>query len=83
MPRKYILLLLLCAAALFLAACGEGDGDARSLPTQLRPTSTAVPQGAAVAQAAPTAPAALSGPARATCGSGGGGIGGIQRTGQR
>jgi cyclophilin family peptidyl-prolyl cis-trans isomerase len=78
-PRSLSILIAILAA--LVAACSSGDESA--LPSQLRPTSAAPGQGAAAAQPSATAPASISSPATATCGSGGEGIGAIQRTGQR
>jgi cyclophilin family peptidyl-prolyl cis-trans isomerase len=79
---KLLLPAAFAALALALAACGDGDG-ADALPTQLRPTSAAPSGGDAVAQGSPTPPASIGAAPAATCGSGPGGIGAIQRTGQR
>ena len=72
---------ILIVLATLGAACSSGNESA--LPTQLRPTPAAPSQGAAVAQPSTTPPPSISSPPAATCGSGGDGIGAIQRTGER
>jgi peptidyl-prolyl cis-trans isomerase B (cyclophilin B) len=79
---RLLVLPALAALALAVAACGDGR-EADAIPTQLRPTSQAPSGSGTIAQGSPTPPASINSPPTATCGSGGAGIGAIQRTGQR
>jgi peptidyl-prolyl cis-trans isomerase B (cyclophilin B) len=66
------------AFLVFMTACSS---DNKFSSKNIGPT--AAPTAANVAPVAPTTPPSVAGPATATCGSGGSGIGAIQRTGQR